>query len=624
MIHDVLDRRYEILERVGGGGMAEVYRARDQLLDRFVAVKVLHTQFSNDEEFVRKFRREAQGAAKLSHPNIVNIYDVGKEENKHYIIMEYVSGETLKEKIQREGVLSQEEALSIAREIAEALEHAHRNDLVHCDIKPHNILVTEEGRIKVTDFGIARAVSSATMTYSGNVVGSVHYFSPEQAKGGAVSAKSDIYSLGVVLYEMLAGTLPFTGETPIGVALKHLQETPRTVREIRPETAPLVEAIVLKAMAKEPEDRFASVAEMIADIKAAESALSGGKSATSAQDEFSTQVLPKIETPPALQKEKAAPARALPAKSKRTRNIFIALALILAAGFLVGAALSYGKFWSGNEVSVPDVLGKQSAAAKDILEAEKLRVNIAEAYDGDAPAGQVVSQYPEAGAIVKEKRLVTIYVSKGGEAVDTPDLRGLSRRDAELKLKNAGLALGKIDEQFSDQAFETVLNQSPRQGAKVVKGYGVDLVISKGPQSRKLSLPDFKGSPLGTINTQLESLKLKLGKVTELEDAKNPSGTIIEQNPAGGSEVLEGTSIDFTVAKEAKSQTKRTAVELTVPEEGTAKQAVRIVVTDVNGRRTVYESVHKAGDKINKTIEGSGELRVQVYINGKLAQEKNI
>lgn len=624
MTNEILDHRYEILERVGGGGMAEVFRAHDQLLDRYVAVKILHTQFASDEEFIIKFRREAQGAAKLSHPNIVNIYDVGRDENKYYIVMEYVSGETLKEKIQREQTLPAEEALRIAREIAEALAHAHRNNLVHCDIKPHNILVTQEGRVKVTDFGIARAVTSATMTYSGNIIGSVHYFSPEQAKGGAISAQSDIYSLGVVLYEMLTGRVPFTGETPIGIALKHLQEDALAVRAVNPSIPTLVEAIVLKAMAKVPEDRFPSIAEMIDDIKSAEDFLRGDTARNAKYDAFATQVLPKItdHTTPQRRADKTA-SRGGAVNNTRSKKVFIGLALILLMGFWVGAFLSYGEFWSKNEVTVPDVIGKQTESAQKMLQDEHLRVNVSETFDANVPAGQVVSQYPEAGAVVKEQRLVTIYISKGGEAIEAPDLRGLSRRDAEVKLKNLGLVLGQVTEKFSGQAFDTILDQTPRHGSKVVRGLAIDVTISKGEESRKLSLPDFQGSSISTIQTQLESLKLTLGKVTEVEDGKNSAGTILKQSPVAGSEVLEGTAVDFTVVKEASAAVKRTAVQLVVPD-GTAKQAVRIVVTDVNGRRTVYENVHRAGDKIDKEISGSGDVRVQVYINGKLAQEKNV
>ena len=250
MLNRILDNRYTVLEHIGGGGTADVYRAHDKLLDRFVAIKMLHPQFVNDSDFKTRFKYEAQAAAKLSHPNIVNIYDVGSDGDKNYIVMEFVSGETLKEKIMREGILNIADALKITTDIAEALEHAHQNNLVHCDIKPHNILLTTTGRVKVTDFGIAKAITSTTMNHGNTVLGSVHYFSPEQARGISVSAKSDIYSLGVLLYEMLTGTVPFKGETPVSIALKHLQDEPIPVRKHNELIPPMAEAIVSKAMKK--------------------------------------------------------------------------------------------------------------------------------------------------------------------------------------------------------------------------------------------------------------------------------------------------------------------------------------------------------------------------------------
>jgi len=618
MINTILDSRYEIIERIGGGGMADVYRAHDKLLDRFVAVKILHAQFANDDEFVIKFKREAQGAAKLSHPNIVNIYDVGRELNTHYIVMEYVSGETLKEKIQREGILQEEEALHIAIEIARALEHAHQNNLVHCDIKPHNILVTKSGGIKVTDFGIARAATSSTMTYSGTIIGSVHYFSPEQAKGSVISTKSDIYSLGVVLYEMLTACLPFTGESPIGIALKHIQEEPISVRNINAGITPLTEAVVVKSMAKNPDDRFKNISYMIGDLKYAETYLLGDNTRKIKNDEFATQILQRIPEETMVRNE----PKELEKKSRtiKSKTVIILMSVLLVLGFVLGAFLAYGKFWSSNEVTVPNVVGKQLESAKHTLESENLRVNIEEAFDAKVPAGQVVSQYPEAGAIVKEQRTITIYISKGGEAVNIPDLRGLARRDAELKLKNLGLQLGRIDEQFSDQPFDIVINQNPRQGTQVTKGYTVDIVISKGAEQHKLVLSDLKGLTLASASKQLESLNLKVGKVTEVEDSGNSSGAILTQNPEAGTEVLEGTTVDLTVVK--NSSKKSATIELTVPD-GSAKQAVQFIVTDANGRRVVYENVHKPGDRLSKTVEGSGQIRVQIYINGKLIKEQN-
>lgn len=624
MINRTLDNRYTILEHIGGGGMADVYRAHDKLLDRSVAVKVLRSQFTNDDEFVTRFRREAQAAAKLSHPNIVNMYDVGCDDETYYIVMEYISGETLKEKIQANGPLPVELAIRISLEIAEALEHAHQNNLIHCDIKPHNILVTRSGRIKVTDFGIARAVTSATMTHTGTIIGSVHYFSPEQAKGSAIGAKSDIYSLGVVLYEMLTGTVPFVGETPVSIALKHLQEEPKPLRDINPSIPPLAEAVVLKAMAKEPEARFANITEMIEDLKLAQNYLRDDQTRRLSREDFPTQILPRV-TVNEIDSNNIEPVQdsQITQQNGKPRKWLWGLLALLLLGFAIGAFLAYGKFWSASEINVPNVVGKQVEVAKNILTGQNLRVSVSETFNDKVPAGQVVSQYPEAGSTVKEQRTITLFVSKGGEITVVPDLRGLNRRDAELQIKNAGLQLGFVDEQFADVPADTVVSQNPRPPAQVNKNTAIDLVISKGSGPRKIMMPDFRGSPINTVNTQLESLKLKLGTTTEVPSDKYPAGTITGQNPAPATETVEGTTVDFTVAKGNTGAAKRAVVQIAVPE-GAAKQTVQIVVTDSNGRRVVYENVHKPGDKVEKTIEGVGQVRVQVYINGILLQEQTI
>ena len=624
MINRTLDKRYTILEHIGGGGMADVYRAHDKLLDRSVAVKVLRSQFANDEQFVARFRREAQAAARLSHHNIVNMYDVGQDEDVHYIVMEYISGETLKERILREP-LPIENAVRIAADIAEALEHAHQNNLVHCDIKPHNILMTRAGRIKVTDFGIARAVSSATMHHTGTIIGSVHYFSPEQAKGSVVGAKSDIYSLGVVLYEMLTGVLPFNGETPISIALKHLQEEPRPIREIKPDIPPLLEAIVLKAMAKDVDHRFNDISEMIADLKSVQNYLREDNTHQLARSDFPTQILPRIDEGIVTASAKAAVSETGTSqlgKGSRPKGWIWGLLGLLLVGFIIGAFFSFGKFWSNNEVTVSNVVGKQVEVARSILADQNLRVSESEIFSDKVPVGHIVSQYPESGSVVKEQRTIVLVVSKGGEVAVVPDLKGLNRRDAELKIKNAGLLVGRVDEQFSaDIPADTIIAQQPRPPVQVNKNTSVDLVISKGAAPRKFSLPDFRGTPLNTIGTQLDSLKLKQGKVTEEGSNKYSPGTIIGQNPIASTEVSEGTSIDFTVAKAEAATGKRIPISITVPE-GAVRQAVQIIVTDTNGRRIVYENVHKPGEKIEKTVEGSGQVRVQIYSNGVLLQEQ--
>lgn len=341
MVQRILDQRYELEELIGGGGMADVYKAKDRLLNRPVAVKILHEQFKQDKEFIDKFQREAQAAARLSHPNIVNIYDVGVADGDHYIVMEYVPGRTLKDRIRQEGHLSVSESLRVAREIAEALAHAHANNLVHCDIKPHNILMMADGHAKVADFGIARAVTESTMTYSGNVVGSVHYFSPEQAKGTMITPKSDVYSLGVVLYEMLTGKLPFTGDNPVSIAVKHLQEEPVPVRQIDPSIPPVVEAIVSKAMSKDPAMRPTS-AELVQDIRQAERMLMTGAQPVNMmpQDPDATQVLPRVQPQQNIPPRRASQEDYEDDEPKKEKSIFkskkfiIGLLMVLFAGFL--------------------------------------------------------------------------------------------------------------------------------------------------------------------------------------------------------------------------------------------------------------------------------------------------
>ncbi|MBQ5413470.1 MAG: Stk1 family PASTA domain-containing Ser/Thr kinase [Schwartzia sp.] len=563
MLQGVLDNRYEILERIGGGGMADVYKAHDKILDRVVAVKILHAQLAGDKEFLEKFQMEAQGAARLSHPNIVNIYDVGVEDGMHYIVMEYVDGETLKDKITREGHLSIPESLKIAKEIAEALSHAHKNNLVHCDVKPHNILVMQDGRVKVADFGIARAVTSTTMTYNGNVVGSVHYFSPEQAKGTKITPKSDVYSLGVVLYEMLTGHLPFTGETTVSVALKHLQDQPRSIRSIDAQIPAVVEAIVFKAMSKDPNDR-PDASGMAEDIASTERLLGFKQETVPAVDPFATQMMPRVTEADLEIAEDEEPQQPV----YKSRKFIFSIVAVLVLGFAIGAFLSFGKFWSSAEITVPDVTGRPVALAKQLLEAQNLRVNIAETYDANVPAGQVAKQSPEAGSVVKEQRVITIYVSKGGEELTMPDLKGLSKSAVEEKLRKMGLVVGSVYMKESDKDVGTVLDQDPQPGSKINKGKSVDITVSKGKKVQLVKVPDFTGGTIDAAKSSLKSLGLKVGSVSK-QNSKQAPGTIISQSPNGTS-VEEGTSIDFVVSNGKAPSTGKN--ENTTQSSGPSKQ----------------------------------------------------
>lgn len=586
MIQRILARRYELQELIGGGGMADVYKAQDKLLDRAVAVKILHQQYANDAEFVEKFRREATAAAKLAHPNIVNIYDVGEDGGSQYIVMEYVSGPTLKEVIQQKGCLEPIEAVRIAKEIASALESAHRNNLVHCDIKPHNILVMPDGHIKVTDFGIARAVSASTMTYSGSVMGSVHYFSPEQAKGTVITTKSDVYSLGVVLYEMLTGQLPFNGETSVSIALKHLQEEPVPIRQLNPSIPPVLEAIVQKAMSKDPADRPSST-ELYTDLNQAKAMLAdrGISQEAVSNDPFATRMIPRI-TPEMMAEQRAERPANKPIGSRedyqpqyqpqeeksifKSKSFIAVLVGILLMGFFVGSFLSFGKFWSSAEINVPDVVGKSSVVAQQILEDKNLRVKIVEANDDSVPAGQVVSQYPEAGAKVKEQRLVTITVSKGGQELTMPDLKSMSRSNAEEKLKKMGLKLGAVFEENAKEPAGTVINQDPRSGSKITKGQTVDITVSLGEKKKEITVQNYTGLSVDSAKSNLEANGLSLGGISE-EASTRPKGTVIGQSPSAGSTTTEGGSVSLIISSGSSGGAKSDSNQAPTPSAATVK-----------------------------------------------------
>ena len=553
MVERVLDGRYALETLVGSGGMADVYRAKDRLLERTVAVKILHRQYENDTEFIARFQREAKAAARITHPNIVNVFDVGVAEGRHYIVMEYVPGRTLKERIKDEGPVPPAQALHIARQIAGALAQAHANNLVHCDIKPHNILVMPDGNVKVADFGIARAVTESTMTYNDNIMGSVHYFSPEQARGTIITPKSDVYSLGVVLYEMLTGRIPFDGNTAVSIARKHLEEEPQSVRSIVPSIPPVVEALVTRMMAKEPALRPDSRL-LVQDITRTEQMMRGDTAAMHTFDPDATRVLSPVEAQEigAIAEVEEEENEAEEKSFFRTRKFKFGLVLILMLGFFTGFFLSFGKFWSSVEIAVPDVTGKQLTLARQILEDQHLRVTVAETYDASVPVGIVVSQTPEAGTKVKEERTITIYVSKGGEELEMPNLRGLKQEDALKKLQQMGLRLGSSYETFSDEDSGTVISQDPRSGTRITKGQSVDITVSKGQKIKKITVPNVKGVPADRAHTMIEGSGLKVGGTSE-EASTQAAGTVVSQSPAAGTEVDSGTAVQVVVSSGSKA-----------------------------------------------------------------------
>ena len=567
MAQRILGERYVTEEKLGSGGMAEVYIAHDNLLDRQVAVKILHEAYRSDVEFIERFHREAKAAAKLTHPNIVSIFDVGVDNDDHYIVMEYVPGNTLKDKIREEGALKIPEVVTIAKDIASGLAHAHLNNLVHCDIKPHNILMTADGHAKIADFGIARAVTESTMTYSGSVIGSVHYFSPEQAQGSTITPKSDVYSLGIVMYEMLTNRLPFTGDNAVSIAMKHIEEEPTPPSIFRSQIPPMLEAITLRAMSKNPEMRPTAF-ELIQVL----SNIDEGASNIAVSDPDATQILPRAKTKHA---QKKSPTTA-PTKQKsflQSKLFLLGAVLVLLAGFGVGTFMAFGKTWSDEEVPVPDVTGKQLALARQILEDGKLRVNVAETYDATVPAGEVVSQDPDPGRSVKGGRLVTIYVSKGGEALEMPDLVGLTKSAAIERLQKMNLNPGSIYEKESSSDPGIVLSTDPTTGTKIIRGQKIDLIISRGESEKsknssdenKITVPDVHNASLEVARSGIESHGLNVGAVV-YEISNQAEGTVVSQNPSAGSEISAGGSVDLVIATRESIREEQPAENYHEPE----------------------------------------------------------
>ena len=607
----LLDHRYQLLERIGGGGMAEVYLAEDTLLTRRVAVKILRSQYTGDEDFVARFRQEARAAARLSHPNIVSIFDVGCAEDTHYIVMEYVSGETLKDFIKREGTLSPQIVLELAYQVAAALKHAHDNKIVHCDIKPHNILISRDGLAKVTDFGIARAVSSQTSTQVAGVLGSVHYLSPEQARGYGVDAQSDIYSLGVVMYEMLSGAPPFDGPSAISIAMKHLQEQPRPLAEIAPATPQALISLIQKAMAKKPQERFATAQALLQELE----------SLIRQRQNFTAKDQNAGSTGSAKNGRIGANSN-LWRRVRKLPKWAWGVAALLLFSFLGGQILADGGFIGGKEVMVPDVVGKPAETARSLLTNENLRVQITEAFNDRVPAGYVISQQPQAGQIVKERRTIQIVLSRGLDVTAIPDLKGLQRREAEARIRSTGLKVGIVSEEYSATVpVDAIISQNPRPPGQVAKGILIDIVVSKGKSPQQITVPNFIGESMQSVLARIEALHLKVGKIRETSTSRFAPGMISAQAPPPGSSVYEGTTIDLEVARSESGIPKRARIQFVVPD-GPIRQACRIIVTDANGERVVYENVHKPGERVEKVVEGTGQMTVRAIVNNKLVQEQ--
>jgi len=636
MIGTILGGRYEILEKIGMGGMAIVYKARCRLLNRYVAVKVLRSEYKEDQEFIRRFNIESQAAASLSHQNIVSIYDVGQQEDIHYIVMELVEGQTLKEYIAQKGALYWKEALSISMQICSALQHAHSKHIIHRDIKPQNIIITKDHIIKVMDFGIARAINSSTTTFTTAAMGSAHYISPEQARGGYTDQRSDIYSLGVVMYEMFTGVLPFDGDSPIAVAMQHLEKKPVAPTLINKDIPKSVEKIIMKAMSKEQRLRYESAEQMLADIKKVyvdpESEIK-----VEDADAFTTRKIDveeiknrEIEKPEVMENRKTIKKKN-PDTTARVLAVILSLVIVVILGIFFANSLTKG----GQTVETPKILNMTVEEAEEELKDSQFSILITQEINDDTvPKGRIISQSPKPGEKVKTPKEIEVVVSLGEKVFEVADYTGKDYREVVYDVENSDLSINceVIEEESETIPSGIVIRQFPQEGATLKKGGKVILYVSKGKDEEPVLVPYLIGMTLDKAKEELEKFSLVLGQ-TSYQESDKPKNTVISQSHSPNESVEPRTVIDL-VLSDGKQQTE--PVNTPTPTPGATKQytldillprdreKVALKVTDEEGE-ILYEKTHNTSEgTVSLKIRGSGNKKVRIYFDNTLVDTKEI
>lgn len=621
MEHKLLGGRYELLDIIGEGGMGTVYRAHCQVLDRTVAVKILKPELKNDPSFIEKFKIEGLAAAKINSPNIVNVYDVGQDGDDYYIVMEYVEGYTLRELIDSSGRLALDDAVDIAVVVCDGLMSAHKRGIIHRDIKPQNILITDDGLVKVADFGIARAVNKTTITFGGSILGSVHYISPEQAKGEAVNNTTDLYSLGCVLYEMVTGVLPFDGESPITIALKQIHDDPVSPRAINQEIPEALESIILQAMSKNPQDRFLTAEDMrnqlLKHFYNREPRTAGQHGSGAIIPTASTLKLPNLDKHLTVDSPKSDSASRNKHTKFNTKHIIILLVLAV-IGFGAGILSGLGGFF-GSSIEVPDITNKTVKDADAILSNRGLTIEvIARQKNEEIAADLIISQDPVGGSKVKEGRQIKVIVSDGSSLIEVPNLVNTDQQQAEAELTTASLAIGVVDDTY-DTRYEAgkIISHNPPAKEQVKKGTKVDLLVSKGPEPERIAVPKLIGKDWDSAVALLNENNLVVGIKSEEGSNEYVAGQVIKQSIDPGVMLAEGDTINLTVSKGPGPSVEISSkdYQITLPNEKDSYK-VLIRVKDQHGQRDVYEAEHRGNDVVYININHYGSGYCEAFLDG--------
>jgi eukaryotic-like serine/threonine-protein kinase len=637
MSNKILAGRYELIEKIGEGGMAVVYKAKCRLLNRFVAIKILKPEFVKDAKFIESFRRESQAAASLSHPNIVNVFDVGKEGNIYYIVMELIEGRVLSDIIKKEGALPIDEAISITKQIAQGLSIAHKNHIIHRDVKPHNILIMDNGTAKITDFGIAKAINSATIVNNTNtILGSVHYFSPEQARGDYVDEKSDIYSLGIVLYEMLTGKVPFDADNPVSVAIMQINNEIEPASKYNPSVSREIDRLIFKATDKFQSNRFNSVESMFDALTNLNTAfpigsktekITGniGKRLINENGEISVTINEKQNN---KKDNNTKDGKKIKKKFRinkiKMAAIILALILAIPASQLI-LNLFTGAF-SEQDVIVPNIIGMTVEEGTQTLDGLKLKLKVGdELYSSDYEAGIIMSQSPANEMTVKTGNSIVVNISKGQREGTVPILTNKSLVDAIFTLENYGFVQGDVTIEPSDLPKDFVIRQSPEPGTPSSAGTRINLVVSDGLKTQKVSMPNLVGMNIEDAKLELTKVGLVLGEIAYEYSPMYDQNIVIGQGYNPGDEILRDTVVNFAVSKGRDStQPSAGIINIEISYDKAKNQVFALSV--YNGTIAVIDaqSRNKSDGSEIISIEGEGISNVVIMFDKDIVYDKTV